>query len=752
MNLKTWALKQNKLKEGTIDRYITALEKVDERMGLNLPFKILEIANYEDFISVKKTIKENPKYAYVNTHYGKYDLSAALSLYERFLKGVPFIIDVDKLKQVLDGYKEYFPNHWNDEKYKWEAVKHFQDHWNIEAEDFAEMFKQATGKTFNLLSSGYSYPKGMIYNFAKADPETTRSMFRKLFDETVDLDVRVDEFQATAEDMRAKYDDGTWKNHYQNTNAISTYLWLRYPDKYYIYKYEIFRAATTVLAADYIPRKNGSSDSMIGGFKMYDEICEAVKLDDDICKMLQDSLSDSCYPDPEYKTATIDVGYYLARYYAKEQSQQSDGEWFPKEYSPKLTVEDWVSLLKDSNVFTVNSLQIVKRMKDYGGQATCKQLSIKYGENANFYNGGSSALAKRIAEKTGCPVMITDTENLKWWPILYTGRDTVNKEEGTFIWRLRSELSEALNQVDLSEIPLYAESESEPEVQKYTKEDFLRKVFMTEERFNVLQALLRNKKNIILQGAPGVGKTFTARKLAYAMMGQMDDSRIEMIQFHQNYTYEDFIMGYHPDGAGFKLTEGIFYRFCIEASKTENKSKDYFFIIDEINRGNLSKIFGELLMLIEKDYRNTEITLAYNGKPFYVPDNLYIIGLMNTADRSLAMIDYALRRRFSFFEMEPGFKSDGFTKYQNAFANETFNSLIDQIKQLNKEITEDKALGSGFQIGHSYFCGRETDGCTEEWMRSVVEFDILPTLSEYWFDDPVKFKRWENNLRGVFDD
>ena len=752
MNLKTWALKQNKLKESTIDRYITALEKVDERMGLNLPYKILEINNYEDFISIKKAIKDHPKYAYINTYYGHNDLSAALSLYERFLKGVPFIIDYDKLKSVLDGYKTYFPSHWNDESYKWEAVKHFQDYWNIEAEDFAEMFKQATAKTYNLLSSGYTYPKGMIYNFAKADPETTRSMFRKLFDETVDLDARVDGFQAAAEDMRAKYDDGTWKNHYQNTNAISTYLWLRYPDKYYIYKYELFRATATVLTADYVPRKNGSSDSMIGGFKMYDEICEAVKLDDDICKMLQNALTDSCYPDPEFKTATIDVGYYLARYYAKEQNPQSDGEWFPKEYSPELTVEDWVSLLKDSSVFTDSSLQIVKRLKDFGGQATCKQLSIKYGENANFYNGGSSALAKRIAEKTGCPVMITDTENLKWWPVLYTGRDTDNKEEGTFIWKLRTELSEALNQVDLSEITLYAKSVPEPEIQKYTKEDFLRKVFMTEERFNVLQALLRNKKNIILQGAPGVGKTFTARKLAYAMMGEMDDSRIEMIQFHQNYTYEDFIMGYHPDGAGFRLTEGVFYRFCNEASKPENKNKDYFFIIDEINRGNLSKIFGELLMLIEKDYRNTKITLAYNGKPFYVPDNLYIIGLMNTADRSLAMIDYALRRRFSFFEMEPGFKTDGFTKYQNAFANETFNTLIDQIKQLNKEIAEDKSLGSGFQIGHSYFCGRENDGCTEEWMRSVVEFDILPTLSEYWFDDPVKFKRWENNLRGVFDD
>ena len=162
----------------------------------------------------------------------------------------------------------------------------------------------------------------------------------------------------------------------------------------------------------------------------------------------------------------------------------------------------------------------------------------------------------------------------------------------------------------------------------------------------------------------------------------------------------------------------------------------------------MSKIFGELLMLIEADYRETKTTLAYNGLSFSVPKRLHIIGMMNTADRSLAMIDYALRRRFSFFDMEPGFDSEGFIKYQEAFANDTFNTLIDRIKELNREITNDKSLGKGFCIGHSYFCN--TKECTNEWMQDVVDFDILPMLAEYWFDDTDKLQRWENILHGVF--
>lgn len=209
------------------------------------------------------------------------------------------MIDLERLKPILEGYKAYFPSHWDDEKYKWEAIKHFQDHWNIDAENFGDMFKQATDKTFNLLASGYAYPRGMITNFAKADDDATRAMFIALFDESQDLAARVDAFQTTSEELRAKYDDGTWRNHYQNTNAISTYLWLRYPDKYYIYKYELFRAVAKELSSDYMPKRNGSVESLIGGNQMYDEICDAIKADPDIRKMIESALVPSCYSDPE---------------------------------------------------------------------------------------------------------------------------------------------------------------------------------------------------------------------------------------------------------------------------------------------------------------------------------------------------------------------------------------------------------------------------------------------------------------------
>lgn len=727
-------------------------------------------------------------------------------------------------------------------------------------------------------------------------------------------------------------------------------------------------------------------------------------------------------------------------YYALNSASYS--EWWPtpEEYDPGFSVEDWLELFKDKTVFTDDSMKILTRILEMGGEASCKELSEKYGEDSNYYNKGSSALAQRIHKKTNCPLMTRDDGGSRWWTVLYLGKNQEAGKKGEFVWKLREELKEALETMDTNVINTwllnwnpsnkawnweeqedeysysntvktvksggtvffcwkciskqiktgdrifmvklggaprgvfatgYAASdtyeskytddngnevsdrvvdicitgildyhtdnlithellkerfpdqqwspqgsgisikpeaakwlidnwnsfsttsgtkasvddtsaidpsefrsnsrykryfiplmealynaggsakrtdahkmvidmlniseeelskgskthdsvvindidwarnylnyegfidsnapngiwklsdigqkyemteelaekiivkwvkittarrkgEPEPVIDlipyyklrkvKYTRQDFLDKVYMSPERYDELKALLLNKQNIILQGAPGVGKTYSAERLAYSIMGEKDDSRIEFIQFHQNYSYEDFIMGYRPnEEGGFELKKGVFYRFCDKARKDPDHRK-HFFIIDEINRGNLSKIFGELLMLIEKDYRKRSAKLAYRDEDFSVPDNLYIIGMMNTADRSLALIDYALRRRFSFFEMEPGFDSDGFKKYAASLNNAKFNDLIKQVVELNIAITDDKSLGKGFRIGHSYFCGRNAENCTIDWLRSVVKYDIMPTLEEYWFDDLDKVSKWETNLNGALND
>ncbi len=796
------------------------------------------------------------------------------------------MFDQFRLKNVLAQYKQSFVStQWGNEKYKWEAVKWFQDNWDVNAQNFPEMLNRSLDKTFNLLASNNNFPKGMIVGFAKAAPEEVRAMFIALFDESKDVFERMNAFKLQSSILLEKYGNGA-AQHYQYENAISTYLWLRYPDKYYIYKFGEVKTVASELESDYRFKKGAYADNIRNFLKLYDEISVVLKEDTELVNLFQSQLTDTCYPDPELKTLTIDVGFYISRYYSQKDSAPDTTSWYGADFDPGLSVEDWSKLLKDETIFTTGALEIMKRMKDYGGMASCTQLAVKYGETKNFYNSGSVALARRVCEATGVNPNTRDDGTTQWWTVLYTGRDAGKDEDGSFVWKLRDELSAALDKTDLSGIELYvtaapgeqdcgywwlnanpkiwsfadiavgevqsytlynengnkrrvfqnfldakagdmiigyesnpvkqivaigrvsAEQDGEklffekvegltspidyatlkgcPELERmeyfqnpqgslfkltrgefdfildmireenpvaqeasidaYRKSDFLDEVYMTEKRYENLVAVLRNKKNIILQGAPGVGKTFAARRLAWSMMGEKDDSRIEFVQFHQNYSYEDFMMGYKPVEDGFELKYGIFYRFCQKAANQPNK--EFFFIIDEINRGNMSKIFGELLMLIERDYRGTKATLAYNGLSFSVPKNLYIIGMMNTADRSLAMIDYALRRRFSFFEVEPGFDSEGFIHYQNSLNNETLNKLVNKVKDLNREISLDKSLGKGFCIGHSYFCGR--DVCTEEWLHSIVDYDILPMLSEYWFDDANKLQRWENILQGVF--
>lgn len=824
------------------------------------------------------------------------------------------MFDRSRLKGVLVSYKQKFAHQqWPDEKYKWEAVKWFQDNWDVNALDFAEMLSRSLAKTNNLLASATYFPAGMIQNFAKAAPEEVRGMFIDLFDEGKEVYERIESFKVKSATLLEEYGNGA-KQHYQNENSISTYLWLRYPDKYYIYKFSEIEKIVSKLKSNYSFRRGAYADNIRNFLKLYNEICAELKQDEELINLLKSQLTESCYPDPELRTLTIDVGFYISRSHNETPSE----EWRPRDYSPGLSVDDWVRLLQDSEVFYPSSLEIMKRMKDYGGQATCTQLSIKYGETKNFYNTGSSTLAKRIAKKTGCPTTDSDDKNFRWWPILYVGKNASDDEDGSFIWKLRDELAEALNRIDLSEVQLCAPPNPDPPIDGPNPsggDDEDKKLITT--------------KNIILYGPPGTGKTYSAIQYAVAIVEEKsitevkaedygevfsrylkykDDGIIAFTTFHQSFSYEEFIEGIRPvvspeekveagSEIEYEIHDGIFKTFCDNAGKPvgervdtdlgigknptvwkvslegsgENNTRkecmennhirigfdeygenisdaldfaehggsnvlnafynrmqigdivlscysgktidaigvvtgepewrneyphykrvrnvkwlvkginedivdlnggrtmtlstvyklsvsvsdvlqmlrslkpDLFtekvkipnrvFIIDEINRGNISKIFGELITLIESSKRigaseQLRAKLPYSGQNFGVPDNVYIIGTMNTADRSIAMIDSALRRRFSFVEMLP----DSTTLEGVLVENINIARMLDTI---NKRITV--LLDREHTIGHSYLLPLRRRS-TIETLAEIFENSIVPLLQEYFYDDYEKIR------------
>ncbi|MDY2735332.1 AAA family ATPase [Intestinibacter sp.] len=519
--------------------------------------------------------------------------------------------DIDKLEKIIFYYKKDIKNISLDEVYKLKAIKCFQDNWDINAEDFYEMLSSALSKSKRLLASRNFFPKNMILYFASKEPETVREMFVNLFNETISLSRRIDSFRDASDILLKQYADEKMSTHYQNLNAISTYLFFRFPEKYCVYKEGKFKNFADKIGYD-SSQKRGSFEILQAYYDMCDDVFGVVKNDEELLK-----------------------------------------------------------------------------------------IAIDRFRNMNFADNGLHLLTEEI---------------------IYIG-SKINFD---------------------SILDITQDDKKQEKCDEYTKEDFLREVYIDEQKYDLLVGILNRKKNIILQGAPGVGKTFLSRRLAYSILGAKDDHKVKFVQFHQNYSYEDFIIGYKPCENGFELKYGVFYNFCKKAEK--NPENKYFFIIDEINRGNISKIFGELMMLIENSYRGMEIELAYGGEMFSVPQNIYIIGIMNTADRSIAMIDYALRRRFSFFDVKPAFESDRFLSYIDSLNNKKISKLVDTVKLLNEDITEDFSLGEGFCIGHSYFLSGDF---TDRYIYEIVEFDIIPLLREYWFDDYDKLEKWEKALRDI---
>lgn len=655
------------------------------------------------------------------------------------------MIDRKKFDKLVKKYQNYFTNHkgengesyWEEEEFKWRGIKTFQDNWDLDTQNLSDMIKRSLYGVSHMMVSQARFPEGMIEDFAEREPDTVRAMFKDLFDESKDIVERFHFFKQKSADLLERVGNGA-KNHFQDERTIALYLWLRYPDKYYVYQYTQARNLSIALGSDHRIIKGRLDSNIREWLALYNEVTELMKQKPVVRNWETQGMTAVHYPDPEYRMLATDLAYCYTERILKE--QKAEQEWEPKDYNPGITVANWVSLLADKEVYHESAKTVIERLVDYGGQATCTQLAQKYGDNANTYNVNSIAFAKKVYEKTHCKLAEREDESIRWWSILYMGKKADKEDDGVYIWKLRPELAEALKIVNGEEVP-----DEDTDTTEYTKKDFLEEVFISEAKYDELYAVLMRKQNIILQGAPGVGKTFAAKRLAYSIMGAKNDDHIQFVQFHQNYSYEDFVEGYRPAASGFVRTDGIFKRFCIDAADAPDEK--FFFIIDEINRGNLSKIFGELLMLIEKDYRGQAATLPYSGRSFTVPKNLYIIGMMNTADRSLAMIDYALRRRFSFVDMEPGFDTDGFKEYMNSKGSSTMKALVEEVKQLNVDIKE--KLGKGFCIGHSYFVFDEP--CSDALLKNIVNYDILPMLAEYWFDDEEQYEMWASRLNGVFE-
>lgn len=467
-----------------------------------------------------------------------------------------------RLKEALRQYKKDFvTTHWNEEKYKWEAVKCFQDNWDIHAADFENMLSQSLSKTSNLLASTNNFPAGMIIEFAHAAPEKVRAMYMDLFDESKDVFGRIESFKKQSNILLKKY-KSTAKQHYQHENAITTYLWLRYPDKYYVYKYSEARSVSNKLDSNYKFKKGSYTDNLKSFYDFYNEIRESLKRDSTLIDLFKSQLTDDCYPDSELRTLTFDVGFYISRNISKpadKESNQVDSDDMEFTEKPKSSEEHrywWLNA--NPKIWSFSNLQ-TSHVQEYtlfnenGNKRRVFQnfLDARAGDLVIGYESNPVkqvvALAKVSAANDGKKICFEKTESLVN-PIDYrTLKECPELEQmeffqnpnGTF-FKLTKDEYEFIMDMIREENPLTSKDMNT----SYTKKDFLSEVYMSENQYDRLSGVLLNKMNLILQGAPGVGKTFTAKRLAYSLMGEKDDSRIEFVQFHQNYSYEDFVMGY----------------------------------------------------------------------------------------------------------------------------------------------------------------------------------------------------------------
>lgn len=811
-----------------------------------------------------------------------------------------------RIREIISNYKANFERVNQEERYKWEAVGCYKRKWDIEAENFAEMYAEAFKETANLLSSSMYWPYKMVITFAEQEPNRVRELFQMLYNEDIPLAQRYVDFRAA---FNAFFKPQKLK-HYQDLRAIALYLSFEYPDKYYIYKYTVFKEFSRNIG--YIPDSPKFQSEVYrleAFFEMCDLVLEEIKNDLELQQISSARLDDRCYEDTGLHLLTQDVVYFGSNNPLAGDVPYDD--WWPslEEDHLKLSKNDWKKYILEIELPNhPSSMQMLKAMMELGGVASCKRLSQIYGGTIFAYTGCADKLGKRVKKYFDLPPFMDGAQE-KFFPNLFLGKNLIEDGVKNYCFKIRPELFEALQEMDLSHISARFEEDEEDEEVSESK----RKTDIN--------------KNTILYGPPGTGKTYNTVIYAVAVIENklladiknesysdvLDrynvykaDGLVEFTTFHQSYGYEEFIEGIKPvmdntddeqTDIQYQIASGLFKSFCDKAGRPvlrqaqmdiglnnsptiwkvslegtgdnptrkecmekghirvgydkygkditgetdfvhggksvlnafiskmkigdivlscysattidaigviigeyewhdeydhykrlrkvnwivkgitediteinggytmtlstvyklnnialsdimdiisrevptaiegDEKKKNYVFIIDEINRGNISKIFGELITLIESSKRiglpeGMRAKLPYSHQLFGVPDNVYIIGTMNTADRSIATIDTALRRRFSFKEMIP-----------DADVLKDINvediSISEMLARINKRISV--LYDREHTIGHAYFIPLR-DNPTIEQLAEIFENAIIPLLQEYFYEDYEKIR------------